>query len=109
MVVEAWLARAAAARDGHVALDTPSGSWSYAELLAAAQAGAGELRSRGAERGSRVAIALPPSLAFAQALHACLLLGAAAVPVDVRAAAPERERVAGDAAVVVEEPLSQRS
>src|SRR5438128_861622 len=108
MVVEAWLARAAAARGGHAALDTPTGSWSYAELLAAAQAGAGELSARGAEPGSRVAIALPAGLAFAQALHACLLLGAVAVPVDVRAPARERERVASDAAVVVEEPLSQR-
>src|SRR5438552_5956981 len=107
MVVEAWLARAAAGRGGQVALDTPSGSWSYAELLAAAQAGARELRSRGAEPGSRVAIALPPGLAFAQALHACLLMGAAAVPLDVRAPAPERERLAGDAALVVEEPLSR--
>src|SRR5436190_20147183 len=106
MVVEAWLARAAAARGGHLALETPSGSWSYAELLAAAQAGATELRARGAEPGSRVAIALPPGLAFAQALHACLLLGAAAVPVDMRAPAPERGRLAGDA-LVVDEPLLQ--
>jgi o-succinylbenzoate---CoA ligase len=106
MVVEAWLARAAAARGGHVALDTPSGSWSYCELLAAAQAGAAELRARGAEPGSRVAIVLPPGLAFAQALHACLLLGAAAVPLDVRAPAPERERLAGDA-LIVDEPLSK--
>src|SRR5438874_6074106 len=106
MVVEAWLARAAAARGEHLALDTPSGSWSYAELLAAAQAGPAELRARGAEPGSRVTIALPPGLAFAQALHACLLLGAAAVPVDVRAPAPERGRLAGDA-LVVDEPLLQ--
>ena len=40
-------------------------------------------RPRGAS-GERVAIALPPGLAFAQALHACLLLGAVAVPVDLR-------------------------
>src|SRR5438309_2625857 len=106
MVVEAWLARAAAARGGHLALDTPSGSWSYCELLAAAQAGAAELRARGAEPGSRVAIVLPPGLAFAQALHACLLLGAAAVPLDVRAPAPERERLAGDG-LIVDEPLSK--
>src|SRR5438067_4903025 len=106
MVVEAWLARAAAARGGHLALETPSGSWSYAELLAAAQAGAAELRFRGAEPGSRVAIALPPGLAFAQALHACLLLGVVAVPVDVRAPARERERLARDAALVLDEPLS---
>src|SRR6478672_6481911 len=107
MVVEAWLARAAAARGGHLALDTESGSWSYAELLAAAQAGAAELRARGAEPGSRVAIALPPGLAFAQALHACLLLGAPAVPVDVRAPPAERERLAAGAALLLAEPLSR--
>src|SRR5437868_2519194 len=40
MVVEGWLARAAAARPAHPALITPAGSWSYAQLLAAADAGA---------------------------------------------------------------------
>src|SRR2546428_759834 len=40
MVVEGWLARAAAARPGRTAVRTPAGSWSYAELLGAAQAGA---------------------------------------------------------------------
>ena len=39
------------------------------------------------------------------ALHACLLLGAAAVPVDLRLAAAERERIAAGAAVVVDAPL----
>ncbi|MDQ6810449.1 MAG: AMP-binding protein, partial [Actinomycetota bacterium] len=81
MVVEGWLLRAAAARPGHTALETPQGSCSYAELLAAARIGAAELARRGVEPGDRVAIALPPGLAFARGLHACLLLGAAAVPV----------------------------
>src|SRR5881398_2964825 len=102
MVVEGWLARAAAARPGRAAVHTPAGSWSYAELLAAAQVGAMELSARGACVGERVAIALPAGLAFAQALHACLLLGAVAVPVDMRAPAPERGRLAGDALVVDE-------
>jgi len=92
MVVEAWLARAAAARPRHTALQTPAGSWSYAELLAAARSGAAELAQRGAGAGERVAIALPPSLAFAQALHACMLLGAVAVPLDPRLTAGGRGR-----------------
>ena len=83
MIVEGWLPRAAAARPGGVALQTPDGAVSYAELLADASAGAAELAARGARPGQRVAIALPPGLAFAQALHACLLLGAVAVPVDL--------------------------
>jgi O-succinylbenzoic acid--CoA ligase len=106
MVVEGWLARAAAARPERAALQTSEGSCSYAELLAAARAGAGELRRRGARPGERVAIALPPGLAFAQALHASLLLGAVAVPVDVRAAPSERARIAAGARVLVQEPLS---
>jgi O-succinylbenzoic acid--CoA ligase len=105
MVVEAWLARAAAARPGSVALDTPAGSATYAQLLASANAAAGDLATRGVGAGERVAIALPAGLDFAYALHACMLLGAIAVPVDLRLSARERTRVAHGAAVVVEQPL----
>jgi O-succinylbenzoic acid--CoA ligase len=106
MVVEAWLARAAATAPWSRALETPAGSWSYAELHDAARAGAGELAARGALPGERVAIALSPGLGFAQALHACMLLGAVAVPVDLRLSAAEREHVAAGAAVTVAEPLA---
>jgi O-succinylbenzoic acid--CoA ligase len=105
MVVEAWLARAAAAAPGATAIETPVGSWTYAQLHAAARAAAGELAARGAGPGERVAIALPAGLAFAQALHACLLLGAVAVPVDLRLAPAERDLIAAGAAVTVGEPL----
>ena len=37
-----------------------------------------------ARPGERVPIALPPGLDFAVTLHACLLAGAAAMPVDLR-------------------------
>jgi O-succinylbenzoic acid--CoA ligase len=105
MVVEGWLERAAALGPARIAIETPRGSRSYAQLLDDARAGAAELQRRGAVAGGRVAIALPPGLAFAQALHACLLLGAVAVPVDLRLRAAERERIAAGAAVVVGEPL----
>jgi O-succinylbenzoic acid--CoA ligase len=106
MEVEAWLARATAARPRHTALQTPLGAWSYTRLYAAARSGAAELAARGAAPGERVAIALPAGLAFAQALHACLLLGAVAVPVDLRFSPAERARIADGAAVLVEEPLA---
>jgi len=109
MVVEGWLARAAAGRPERVALETREGSCTYAELLALARAGAHELAERGAGPGDRVAIALAPGVAFAQALHACLLLGAVAVPVDVRATEAERAGIGEGATVCVEEPLSGRS
>jgi len=107
MVVEGWLARAAAARPQRTALQTPTGSWSYAQLHAAARLGAHELAARGAGPGVPVAIALPAGLAFAQALHACLLLGAVAVPVDLRLAPAERALITEQCAVLVADPLGQ--
>jgi O-succinylbenzoic acid--CoA ligase len=105
MVVEGWLERAARARPGHTALETPRGSLSYAELLAHARAAAEELSERGVRRGERVAIAMPPGLGFAQALHACLLLGAVAVPVDPRCSPAERELLSDGAAVLLDAGL----
>ena len=107
MEVEAWLPRAAATRPEHTALRTPRGDWSYARLHAAARFGAGELAARGAGPGVRVAIELPAGLEFAQALHACLLLGAVAVPVDLRLSAAERAHIAEGATVLVAEPLGE--
>jgi O-succinylbenzoic acid--CoA ligase len=105
MVVEGWLARAAAAQPARTAVQTPAGSWSYAELLVHARAGAAELSARGARAGERVAIALPGGLGFAQALHACLLLGAVAVPLDTRLTERERAELAAGATVLVDDSL----
>src|SRR5271154_2201167 len=76
MVVDGWLARAAGARPGHPALQTPAGTLSYAQLYADALAGAAQLERLGAAPGARVGIALPAGADFARALHACLLIGA---------------------------------
>jgi O-succinylbenzoic acid--CoA ligase len=105
MQVEAWLQRAANSAPTLTALQTAQERLSYAELWRAARLGAAELAARGAHEGARVAIALPPGIAFAQALHACFLLGAIAVPVDLRLKPAERELLAAGAAVLVERPL----
>ncbi len=107
MEVESWLARAASVRPRHTALRTPAGDWSYARLHDAARRGAGRLSACGAGRGSRVAIALPAGLDFAQALHACLLLGAVAVPIDLRLSPAERAQIAAGAVVLVDQPLGE--
>jgi o-succinylbenzoate---CoA ligase len=107
MVVEAWLARAARTRGEHTALQAPAGSLTYAELHARAARAAGQIRARGAARGARVAIALPSGLDFAVALHACLLAGAVAVPLDLRLAPAERQRIARGCALVVDEVLGE--
>jgi O-succinylbenzoic acid--CoA ligase len=104
MIVEAWLQRAAAAAPAAIAVETPRGACSYAQLHERARAGAAELAARGGGSGERVAIALPPGLDFVCALHACLLLGAVAVPVDLRLGGRERAAIV-DGAMVVDEPL----
>ena len=98
MRVPSWLGRAAAVRPDRPAVATPTGSLTYAELLDAA-------RRIEVPPGERVAIALPPGLDFAVALHACLLSGSVAVPVDVRLAPRERALVCAGAARVIDRPL----
>lgn len=108
MQVHAWLERAATTSGAVTAIEAPDGTLSYAELLDAARAGVAQLREQGARHGDRLAIALPPGAAFAQALHACLLLGAVAVPLDLRLTASERQQIAASCAMTVDEPLGGR-
>jgi o-succinylbenzoate---CoA ligase len=94
MEVEPWLPRAARRRPQARAL----GTLTYAELDERVRRAAGAL---GARPGERVAIALPPGREFAVALHACLIAGAEAVPVDLRLPDPP---LAG-ATKIVDAPL----
>jgi o-succinylbenzoate---CoA ligase len=105
MLVDGWLERAARAVPGVSAVETPLGGCSYAELLVQARAGAGYLAKQGVQPGERVAIALPAGLDFVRALHACLLLGTVAVPVDLRLGAAEQMSVTAGAAAIVDQPL----
>jgi O-succinylbenzoic acid--CoA ligase len=106
MQVEAWLQRAAQMAPTTTAIQTADAQVSYADLHAGARAGARELHRRGARAKERVAIALAPGLAFAEALHACMLLGAVAVPIDLRLTGAEQERLCEGAKVIVREPLA---
>jgi O-succinylbenzoic acid--CoA ligase len=98
MRVPSWLGRAAAVQPDRTAIETEAGSLTYAELHDAA-AGV-DLPA-----GARVAIALPPGLDFAVALHACLGAGAVAVPVDLRLAERERAVVCAGAELVIDAPI----
>jgi o-succinylbenzoate---CoA ligase len=109
MQVEAWLQRAAGLAPSLTALATPDAKMSYRELLAAARRGAAELARREVLAGERVAIELEPGIDFAVALHACLLLGAVAVPVDPRLTLPERERILAATDARVQRPLPSHS
>ena len=87
--MEPWLSRAAAIHPDRAALVTPGRTWSYLELHAAAGSVAGALHEWGIGHGDRVALALP-SDELIIALHGCLAIGAAAVPIDLRLTDSER-------------------
>jgi O-succinylbenzoic acid--CoA ligase len=99
VLVDAWLPRAAAAHPRRPALD----GLDYGALHDAALAAAGALARAGAAPGARVGIVLPAGPSFGAALHAVLLLGAVAVPVDPRLPGEEVARRTGGCAVVVDE------
>lgn len=103
MEVDAWLPRAAAAHPRRNAV----GSLEYASLLTAARQAARRLSARGVGPGDQVAIALPAGEEFAVALHACLLLGAVAVPIDPRLPVAERDQRSGGCALVLDGPLDE--
>ena len=96
-----WLHAAADRAPDRIAVEGLERSLTYAELRDAAVAGAGALH------GVRhVAIALPPGEEFVIALHACLLAGVAAVPIDLRLSEAEQQQRVGGAELVIDAPLS---
>jgi O-succinylbenzoic acid--CoA ligase len=103
MRVDPWLLRAAATRPDHTAVETPDERLTYRELTQSACAVAGWLRAQGLAAGDRVGIALPPGLAFARTMHACLLAEAVVVPIDPRLSEPERKAIADGCALVLDE------
>jgi O-succinylbenzoic acid--CoA ligase len=105
VLVESWLARAARTRPDGVALETADGAVSYAQLRAAADRAARRLGALGVRPGDRVALALPARMAFVEALHGCMRLGAVAVPVDLRLTSGERAARCDGCRTVVDAPL----
>ncbi len=100
-VVSDWIHAAVARRPDRIAIEGPERSLTYAELRDAAVAGASALEGSG-----RVAIALAPGEDFVIALHACLLAGAAAVPIDLRLSEAEQEQRRAAADVSRDEPAA---
>ncbi len=82
-----WLELAASKNPDRVALESASASRTYAQLLARAT---GRARELGIRPGVPVALAQTDRAEFAVGLHACLLSGAAAVPIDARLSPEER-------------------
>ena len=100
--MEPWLARAARIQPDRIALRTADGTnTTYAELHASSAGVAAALLERGVVPGDRVALALP-SEELVVALHACLHLGAVAVPVDLRLTEAERAHRTAQATLVID-------
>ncbi len=88
--MEAWLERAAGRRPEQVAIESPEGTLRYEELRVAAGQRAAELARDGVGEGDRVPLRADDPLELALALHACFMLGAAAVPIDRRLTSEEQ-------------------
>jgi O-succinylbenzoic acid--CoA ligase len=87
---ELWLTERARRHPDRVALECEGVTLTYDELHQRAAAAAGRLLERGVQPGDRVALARPPGVDFVVAFHACLLAGAAVVPVDPRLGEEDR-------------------
>jgi O-succinylbenzoic acid--CoA ligase len=108
LVVSFWVHAAAARHPDRVAIEGPERSLTYAELSQAAIGAAGALE-RLANRGERVALAMPPGEEYVIAVHGCLLAGLAAVPIDLRLSRDERATREAAADVVIDGvPAAQR-
>jgi o-succinylbenzoate---CoA ligase len=99
-----WVDSAAARRPDHAALIAGHETLTWAELAERAGAVSAALAAQGAREGDRVAIALPAGIDFVATLHACLRLGAVAVPVDLRLGEAERKAITAGADRVVDGP-----
>jgi O-succinylbenzoic acid--CoA ligase len=101
--MEPWLTRAARTHPDRVALRTADGAQTtYAELHASACAVAGALHAQRVAPGDHVALALP-SAELVVALHACLLLGVVAVPIDLRLTEAEQALRTAHASLILDE------
>lgn len=104
--MEPWLATAARRAGSRAALHIPgAGEESYRTLFERARTAAGGLLERGIQPGDRVALALP-SPELVPLLHACTLIGAIAVPIDLRLGFEERSARAAGATLLIEEPVA---
>lgn len=100
--MEPWLTRAARIHGARTAIRTADGAEiAYAEVYRRACAVAGELQARRIAPGDHVALALrSPDLVVA--LHACLLLGVVAVPIDLRLTEAEQALRTAHASLILD-------
>jgi o-succinylbenzoate---CoA ligase len=89
--MDSWLQLAAAKQPDRPAIESPERTLSHHALMRLAVTGANALREQGVGEGDRVAFEIEDRVDFLIALHACLLIGAPVVPIDLRLREGERE------------------
>lgn len=107
LITESWVARAARLHPQRIAIDAPDGTLTYAQLAAGAALLAERLAARVRVDASELpaaavpaaALRLPAGAAFALALHACLIAGVTAIPVDSRLPPAEQARRSSGASI----------
>ncbi|MFZ1995514.1 MAG: AMP-binding protein [Solirubrobacteraceae bacterium] len=100
--MEPWLTRAARVHGDRTAIKTSDGAQTtYAELYDRACTVASALQARRVAPGDHVALALP-SAELVVALHACLLLGVVAVPIDLRLTEAEQALRTAHASLILD-------
>ena len=87
---------AACVPDGIAVMDADGAAITYSELWRRASALAGFLAAHGIERGDRVGVLLPKSIAGVTALFGIMKAGAAYVPVDVHGPVDRAQRILDD-------------
>lgn len=95
--VGGWLARRAATTGARPALRDERRALTYAELEARAARCAGWLRGQGVGAGDRVALLMSNGSPFLEAVFAAARIGAIALPLNTRLAAPELTALLDDA------------
>ena len=95
--VGGWLVRRAATTGTRPALRDERRALSYAELEARAARCAGWLRGQGVGAGDRVALLMSNGSPFLEAVFAAARIGAIALPLNTRLAAPELTALLDDA------------
>src|SRR5262249_18056984 len=100
--VSSSLERWSQERSEGIALITPESSYSWSELYQRASEIAWTLDAQGISRGDVVGLELPAGVDSVAVLHACLLIGASAMPIDIRLADSELDALRAKAKCVID-------
>jgi O-succinylbenzoic acid--CoA ligase len=101
--MDSWLDLATSRHPGRAAVETPERTLTYSELSRLATGAVAGLTRLGIGPGARVGLEIVDRVEFLAALHACLLMGTPAVPLDTRLSEGERKPLRQGTEIVLRE------